>query len=212
MRYGNRVNDYDCIDWFWWISANVRSRRSRVVTDSKKPRISISHWQPLALSYTVSVNMKIVIIISSFLEHHSKAKQRAPAYSWALQWIKGVVQSKVHRKLRSNLQRVRGPVVSLPRMLILRAWPIHRQHSPSGPILGQSEPSVPSANEDNRWPVRADVSRWCYSLNSPSHGLYRPPVQNYSRFRAVSASDDCSSAEGDIYLWWGQANNPCSTV
>ena len=49
--------------------------------------------------------------------------------------------------------------------LITRAWPIHRQHSPSGPIVGQSEPS---ANDDNRWPVRADVSRWCYSLNSPS--------------------------------------------
>ena len=68
--------------------------------------------------------------------------------------------------------------------VLSRAWPIHRQHSPSGPIVGQSEPS---ANDDNRWPVRADVSRWFYSLNSPtcSHGLYRPPVQNYSRFRAV---------------------------
>ena len=62
--------------------------------------------------------------------------------------------------------------------------------------------------------VRADVSRWCYSLNSPtcSRGLYRPPVQNYSRSRAVYVFDDCSSAEGGICLWWGQANNPCSTV
>ena len=82
------------------------------------------------------------------------------------------------------------------------AWPIHRQHSPSGPIVGQSEPS---ANDDNRWPVGADVSRWCHSLNSPSHGLYRPPVQNYSRFRAAYVFDDCSSAEVGIilYLWWG---------
>ena len=78
-----------------------------------------------------------------------------------------------------------------------RAWPIHRRHSPSGPIVGQSEPS---ANDDNRWPVRADISRWFYSLNSPSHGLYRPLVQNHSRFRAVYAFDDCSSIEGGIYL------------
>src|SRR6218665_2531461 len=35
----------------------------------------------------------------------------------------------------------------------------------------------------------------CYSLNSPSHGLYRPPVQNYSRFRTASVFDDCSRAE-----------------
>ena len=44
------------------------------------------------------------------------------------------------------------------RCICTRAWPIHRQHSPSGPIVGQSEPSE---NDDNRWPVRADVSRWC---------------------------------------------------
>ena len=95
-----------------------------------------------------------------------------------------------------------------------RAWLIHRQHSPSGPIVGQSEPSEPSADDDNQWPVRADVSRWCYSLTSPSHGLYRAPMQNYSRFRAAYVFDDCSSTEGGtcIYLWWGQANNPCSTV
>ena len=28
--------------------------------------------------------------------------------------------------------------------------------------------------------------------------IYRPPVQNYSRFRAVYVFDDCSSAEGGI--------------
>ena len=49
---------------------------------------------------------------------------------------------------------------------------MHRQHSPSGPIVGQSEQS---ARDDSRWPVRADVSRWCYSPNSPSHGLCRHP-------------------------------------
>src|SRR6218665_3268629 len=37
-------------------------------------------------------------------------------------------------------------------------------------------------------------------LNSPSHGLYRPPVQNYSRFHAVYVFNDCSSAEGGICL------------
>src|SRR6218665_2362721 len=39
------------------------------------------------------------------------------------------------------------------------------------------------------------------------HGLYRPPMQNYLRFRAVSVFfDDCSSAEGGIQLsiWPGQ--------
>jgi len=46
-----------------------------------------------------------------------------------------------------------------------------------------------SAIDDNWWPVRADVSRWDYSPNSPNHGLYRPPMQYYSRFRAVSVFD-----------------------
>ena len=70
--------------------------------------------------------------------------------------------------------------------VVTRASAIHRQHSPSGPIVGQSEPSEQSAIDDNWWSVRADVSRWCYSLNSPSHGLYnRLPMQYYSRFRTV---------------------------
>jgi len=54
----------------------------------------------------------------------------------------------------------------------IRAWPIHRQHSQSGPIVGQSEQL---AIDDNRWPVHADASQWGYSPNSPSHGLHRPP-------------------------------------
>src|SRR6218665_3512087 len=37
-------------------------------------------------------------------------------------------------------------------------------------------------------------------------------MQYYSRFRTVYVFDDCSSAEGGIYLRRGQANNPCSTV
>jgi len=48
------------------------------------------------------------IIIVKFLEHHSKAKCGAPAYSRALQRIKGVVQRVVQGKLRSDFQRVRG--------------------------------------------------------------------------------------------------------
>src|SRR6218665_1131039 len=35
-------------------------------------------------------------------------------------------------------------------------------------------------------------------LNSPSHGLRRPPVQNYSRFCPASVFDGCSSAEGGL--------------
>ena len=48
------------------------------------------------------------ILISKFIERHSKAKRRAPAYSPALQRIKGVVQRVVHGKSRSDFQRVRG--------------------------------------------------------------------------------------------------------
>ena len=55
------------------------------------------------------------------------------------------------------------------------------------------------------WPIigstRNGVRLWgnqcvpvcrCYSPNSPSHGLYRPPMQNYSRFRTVSVFDETS--------------------
>jgi len=54
------------------------------------------------------------LVISEFLEPHSKAKlTRAPAYSRALRRIKGVVQRVVHGKLRSDLQRVRGDRVAV---------------------------------------------------------------------------------------------------
>ena len=77
-----------------------------------------------------------------------------------------------------------------------RAWPIHRQHSPSGPIVGQSEPS---ANDDNRWPVCADVSRWCYSIHLAmgSIGHLCRTIQGSARYNAF---DDYSSAEGGICL------------
>jgi len=81
-----------------------------------------------------------------------------------------------------------------------RASPIHRQqrnHRNNWQSMTIIDQSVPMFHDD--------VTHWI-------HGLHRPPVQNYSRFRAVSVFDDCSSAEGDICLWWGQANNPCSTV
>ena len=49
------------------------------------------------------------ILISEFLERHSKAKRNnARAYSRALQRIKGVV----HGKLRSDFQKVRGDRVA----------------------------------------------------------------------------------------------------
>ena len=53
--------------------------------------------------------MLIVIVISEFLESHSKAKRtRAPAYSRELKPINWVVQRVVHGKPRSDLQEVRG--------------------------------------------------------------------------------------------------------
>jgi len=53
--------------------------------------------------------MIFVIVISEFLERHSKAKRtRAPAYSQSLRRIKGVFQRVAHGDLMSNLQRVRG--------------------------------------------------------------------------------------------------------
>jgi len=56
----------------------------------------------------------IVIIILEFLERHSKAKRtRAPAYSGALQLIKGVVRKVVHGKLRSDFQMVSGDIVAV---------------------------------------------------------------------------------------------------
>ena len=61
------------------------------------------------LYYIVHRHLYMVRVISEFLEHHSKVKcTRAPAYSWALQRIKGIVQSVVHGKLTSDFQSVRN--------------------------------------------------------------------------------------------------------
>ena len=122
------------------------------------------------------------IYIALFQEIYSEALSSQPRQIW-------VAYSTEGRQLGVLL--LDSSNISTWSAFQTRAWPIHRQHSPSGPIVGQSEPSEPSANDDNRWPVCADVSRWCYSLNSPSRGLYRPPVQNYSRFHAASFFDDC---------------------
>ena len=57
---------------------------------------------------------RIVIVISEFIERHSKAKHtRAPAYSQAMRRIKGVVQREARGKLKSNFQRVRGDRVAV---------------------------------------------------------------------------------------------------
>ena len=56
---------------------------------------------------------EIVIVISKFLERHSKAKRRAPSYSRALRRIKGLDQRVVRDKLRSDFQRVRGDRVTV---------------------------------------------------------------------------------------------------
>jgi len=76
---------------------------------------------------------------------------------------------------------------------------------------------------DNQWPVRTDVSGWGYSPNWLSNGLYRPPMQHYSRFCTVSVYDETrpffyylvgpgqqqmqcfSRVEGAICLWWVHA-------
>jgi len=62
--------------------------------------------------------------------------------------------------LRFNMYKVHDHIYIAN---ITRASPIHRQHSPSGSIIRQS---APSTNDDNRWPVHANVSRWGYSPNS----------------------------------------------
>ena len=55
-----------------------------------------------------------IIVISEFLEHHSKAKStRTSDYSRALRQIKLVVQRIVCGKLRSGFQRVRGNRVAV---------------------------------------------------------------------------------------------------
>ena len=55
----------------------------------------------------------IVIVISKFIERHSKAKCTAPTYSQALRQIKWLVQRVVHSKLRYDFQRVRGDRVAV---------------------------------------------------------------------------------------------------
>jgi len=48
-----------------------------------------------------------VVVISTLLKRHSKAKRRAPAYSRALRQIGGIIQRIVCGRLRSGCQRVR---------------------------------------------------------------------------------------------------------
>ena len=51
----------------------------------------------------------IVIVISEFLDRHSKARRtRVPDYIRALRRTRGMVQRVVHNKLRSDFQRVGG--------------------------------------------------------------------------------------------------------
>jgi len=54
----------------------------------------------------LKLKLSVVILISTFLAHNSKAKNREPACSEARRRIKGVVQIVVHGKLRSDFQRV----------------------------------------------------------------------------------------------------------
>ena len=93
---------------------------------------------------------------------------------------------------------------------VIRAWPIHRQHSPSGPIVGQSEPS---ADDENRWPVSADdVTHWihlamgsighpCRTIQGPTRYLPLMTVQALGMYLSVRRPGQqpmqyCSSFEG----------------
>ena len=78
-----------------------------------RPEILIPLTPNCFLSY-VPDPTAMAIVISEFLECHSKAKRaRASAYSRALRRIKGVVQRVVHGKLRSDFQGVRGDRVAV---------------------------------------------------------------------------------------------------
>src|SRR6218665_3068603 len=58
--------------------------------------------------FRLSPYSSIAIVISRFLERHSKANLRARTYSRALGRIRGVVQREVKGKLRFDFQRVSG--------------------------------------------------------------------------------------------------------
>ena len=75
---------------------------------------SLTACLPFLNKLLISHNLLSFVIISEFLKRHSKAKRtRAPAYSRALRWIKGVVQRVVHGKLRSDFQRVGEDIVAV---------------------------------------------------------------------------------------------------
>ena len=76
-----------------------------------------------------------------------------------------------------------------------------------GFFVGQSEPS---ANDDNRWPVCTDVSRWRW-IHLAMGSIGRPCRTIQGSVRHPSLITACSSAEEGIYMWWGQANNPGSS-
>ena len=93
-----------------------------------------------------------------------------------------------------------------------RAWPIHQQHSPSGPIVGQSEPS---ANDDNRRSVHADVSRWCYWIHLAMGSIDHPcrtiqssarylPLMTVQEVREVSICDEARpTTHAVLFKLWG---------
>ena len=66
----------------------------------------------VTVEYSVSITA-IEIVTSTFLDRHTKAKSRVPAYSKSLRQIKRVVQRVVHGKLRSDFQRVRRDRVAV---------------------------------------------------------------------------------------------------
>jgi len=97
------VNVYSHIIMVWDIVKTVMCRWKSS---------SVSYY---LLSRYLSTKLKIVIIISEYIKRHSKAKHtyRTPAYSRALQRIKGVFQRVVCDELSSDFPRVRGDRVAV---------------------------------------------------------------------------------------------------
>ena len=122
---------------------------------------------------------QIIIVISEFLERHAKTKRiRAPAYSRALQRIKGVVQRVVHGKLRSYFQRRQG------RYVLEAVDSFHPKNSPK-PHFHPTNSSRPLARLsaafhskletllfNKSYPNSSSSSNLPRCLNSKHHPLY----------------------------------------
>jgi len=88
-----------------------------------------------------------------------------------------------------------------------RAWPIYRQHSQSGPIMGQSEPS---AIDDQTVSMFHNKFTQQIHLVIGSIGHPCSTIQGSTRYLSLIRPSPqpilyCSSVEGGICLWWDHA-------